>query len=125
MLNKRALQVAVLLASVVPIGAGLAGVFEGSLFLSDQLAPAAQDSHFRYLSGLLLAIGLAFASAVRRIERHGGLFLLLTGIVVTGGLARLAGLVFTGASSTSTLFALFMELLVTPAIFIWQRSVAR
>ncbi len=43
------------------------------------------DSHFRYLSGLLLAIGIGFASTVPRIEAQGGRFWLLTGIVMVGG----------------------------------------
>lgn len=120
--ERRALQLAVLLACVVPISAGLAGVFQGALFLSDQPSTALHDSHFRYLSGLLLAIGLGFLSAVPDIERHAGRFRWLTFLVFMGGFARLIGVFLTGSTSTGILFALVMELVVTPSLAIWQNA---
>lgn len=111
--ERRALQIAVLLACAVPIGAGLAGVYYGAPFLVDQPSSALHDSHFRYLSGLLLAIGFAYLGAVPNIERHAGRFRLLTLIVVTGGLARLAEAFLAGSASNSVVFALVMELVVT------------
>ena len=47
-------------------------------------------THAAYLSGLLLGIGLGFWSLIPRIETEGRIFTLLTGIVMLGGLARLA-----------------------------------
>jgi hypothetical protein len=124
-LGRRALQICVLLASLVPISAGLAGAITGSLFLADQAAPALHDSHDRYLSGLLLAIGLAFASAAPRIEKHTSRFRLLGAIVFIGGLARLLGVVLTGAAPAGVWFALVMELVVTPGLAIWQGKLAK
>jgi hypothetical protein len=83
------------------------------------------DSHFRYLSGLLLAIGVGFVSTIPRIETHGGRFRLLTGIVVMGGIGRLLSLLAIGMPSSAMIAALGMELLVTPGLAIWQRRVAR
>ena len=44
------------------------------------------DSHYRYLSGLLLGIGLGFWTAIPNIEHEGHHFRLLAAIVVVGGL---------------------------------------
>jgi len=54
------------------------------------------DSHFRYLSGLLLGIGLGFWSTIPRIEANGDRFRLLSFIVVAGGLARFTSLALIG-----------------------------
>ena len=124
-LEKRALQLAVAVAGLVPICAGLAGVLRGSAFLSDPGGPAAADSHLRYLSGLLLGIGLAFWSCIPAIERRTGLVRALTLIVVAGGLARAWGLTQSGWPGAGMAGALVMELVVTPLLCLWQARVAR
>jgi Domain of unknown function (DUF4345) len=124
--EKRSLQIAVALASLVPIGAGAAGVLAGPHMLPSVGIPSGDlDSHFRYLSGLLLGIGCAFASIVPRIETHGSRFRLLTGIVVLGGLGRLLSALSIGLPSPPMAAALVMELVVTPALALWQLRVAR
>lgn len=126
MKEAQALRIAVALASLVPLSAGLAGMLAGSAFLGSELpADISADSHIRYLSGLLFGIGVGFASTLRRIERRGARFRLLTGIVVLGGLARLLGAVLHGAPAAPMLFGLVMELLVTPALCLWQWRIAR
>ncbi len=122
--QRRALQITVLLASIVPISAGLAGALNGGLFLAERAMPLPQDSHYRYLSGLLLAIGLAFASTTPKIERHTERFRLLTALVLVGGVVRLGGVMLTGPPSASIAFALLMELAVTPILAVWQSSVS-
>ncbi|MBX9589390.1 MAG: DUF4345 domain-containing protein [Hyphomonadaceae bacterium] len=112
--------------ALIPIGAGLAG----ALFGIGVFGPAASlgsdvDSAGRYLSGLLLAIGLAFWATVPRIEAQGVRFRLLTLLVFTGGLARLAGLVLVGVPSLAMLGGLVMELLVAPALALWRERLDR
>jgi hypothetical protein len=125
-MEKRALQIVVTIGSLVPIGAGSAGMLFGPRFMGSTIVGAGDlDSHFRYLSGLLLAIGMGFLSTIPRIETHGGRFRLLTGIVVMGGIGRLLSLLAVGLPSSGMLAALAMELLVTPGLAIWQRRVAR
>ncbi len=124
-LERRLLQVAVAIGSLVPIIGGAAGVLLGpALVTSNPVAAGDLDSHFRYLSGLLLAIGIAYVSTIPRIETHERRFLLLTCIVVTGGLGRLAAL-SVGPLSPVMTAALVMELVVTPGLAIWQRRVSR
>lgn len=115
------MQAAVLLAGVVPVSAGAAGVLLGAGLAGG--GGADLDSHVRYLSGLLLGIGLAFWWMVPGIERHGSLFRLLTGIVVLGGMGRLLGVFVVGAPSLPMVAALGMELLVTPMLCLWQRRI--
>ena len=122
----RALQWAVAIGSAVPVAGGLAGIIHGPLMIP---GPAqytyAFDSHWRYLSGLLLAIGLGFWSTIPKIAQRGEPFRLLAGLVFVGGLARLVSLLAVGAPSRAMLFALAMELGVTPALALWQYRLAK
>ncbi len=93
---KRALQIAVAAGGLVPVFAGLGGIILGASLAGESSAPADLDSHFRYLSGLLFGIGLAFWGAIPGIERKGRTFRLLTAIVFVGGLARLYGVFLHG-----------------------------
>ena len=122
-MERRALQLCILIAAVVPVFGGASGVVLGEAAFGPW-AGAGEDSHIRYLSGLLLAIGVAFWACVPTIERRGQTVRLLTAIVVTGGLARLGGLVAHGDPGRMR-WALVMELIVTPAICLWQARVAR
>ena len=53
-MERRILQIAVMLAACVPVLGGLTGALEGARAFGAWPGPAA-DSHVRYLSGLLLA----------------------------------------------------------------------
>jgi len=117
--SRRALQIAVALCSLVPITAGGAGMLLGPALVAGTGTPDL-DSHFRYLSGLLLGIGLAYLLTLRGIERRRAHYLLLGGLVVVGGIGRLIALLANGTPSTVMLFALAMELLVTPLLTLWQ-----
>jgi hypothetical protein len=120
----RLLRVAVAAACLVPIVAGGAGVVLGPAMVGVETATAAADSHYRYLSGLLLGIGILVLTTVPRIERSTVPFRLLASIVIVGGLGRLFGVLFNRDADASSLFALGMELGVTPALLLWQARVA-
>lgn len=124
--ERRLLQAAVILAACVPVLGGLSGVVLGSKLLGANAPdPVSLDSHVRYLSGLLLGIGLAFWWLVPNIEKATEPFRLMTFLVFLGGLARLAGIMVSGIPSPVMLFALPMELAVTPFLCAWQTSLAR
>lgn len=122
---KRALQIAIAAGELVPVSAGLAGLILGASLAGQSHATADLDSHFRYLSGLLLGIGLAFWSTIPGIERKGRLFQLLTAIVFIGGLARLYGVLIDGWPGMPMIGGLVMELVVTPLLCLWQALLAR
>jgi Domain of unknown function (DUF4345) len=124
MTERRALQIVVAVASLIPISAGAAGVLFGPAMVAIDGAPTSADSHFRYLSGLLLGIGIGFATTIPRIESHTARFRTLATIVVIGGLARLLSLWTRGVPDKPMLAALVMELGVTPGLALWQARVA-
>ncbi len=111
---------AVRLACLVPLLAGGAGALTGFGFLDQPLAPDA-DSHARYLSGLLLGLGLLGLWCAQRPAERGAGFEALAFIVVVGGLARLTGWALAGAPPLAHQLALVMELGVVPALWLWRR----
>ena len=121
--ERRYLQRTVALLALVPVSAGLFGVLFGPALTGDQVSVSA-DSHFRYLSGLLLGIGLLVWSTTPAIEEKTGRFRLLALLVFIGGLSRLLGLVLTGVPSLYMLASLGLELVVTPILALWQTRVA-
>jgi len=125
--ERRLLQIATALAALVPLLAGGQGVIESAAMLKGVVSPPPidLDSHYRYLSGLLLGIGLVFAASIRRIEAHGTIFRALGAIIVVGGLSRLVSLIENGAPGPGHQFGLVMELIVVPLIVLWQARVAR
>ena len=123
-MTRRLLQVTVGVACVVPLAAGLAGVVLGPRLVGAAASPDL-DSHFRYLSGLLLGLGVAFASTVPAIERRTARFRLAAAVVVCGGLGRLLGLGLSGPPGAVHVTALVMELGVVQLLVLWQTQVAR
>lgn len=122
--ERRLLQIAVAIGGLVPVGAGLSGAWFGLGFVDMSAAGSSADSHFRYLSGLLLAIGIAFWVSIPRIEAIGERARLLTAIVVVGGLCRLIAVLRFGFPGTPMSLALIMELVITPSLCLWQHRVA-
>lgn len=125
--ERRLLQAAMALGSLVPLLAGGAGALQGPAMLRGVAppVPADLDSHFRYLSGLLLGIGIAFLACLPRIERAGATVRLLGAIVLAGGLARLASLGAVGLPGMEHRLALVMELVATPLLVLWQWRLER
>ncbi len=122
-MEKRLLQLAILIGGIVPVSAGIGGALRGTRFLGRWPGQGA-DSHFRYMSGLLLGIGLVLWGCIPTIERRTTIVRTLTLIVVLGGLARLYGWIVAGDPGTIR-WALGMELAVTPLLCLWQTRVAR
>jgi hypothetical protein len=122
--ERRALQLVVAVASLVPISAGAAGIVLGAGLVGIEHASTGADSHFSYLSGLLLGLGMVFLASVPRVERHASRFRLLGFLVIVGGLGRLLSLCLHGNPNGGILFALAMELAVTPSVVLWQNRIA-
>ncbi len=103
----------------MPVAGGLSGVVLG---LAGGSAWSAD--HYRYLSGLLLAIGLGFWSTLPDIERQASRFRLLTAGVAIGGLCRLIGVALGDPLTPAVVAALAMELGVTPLLCFWQGRIS-
>lgn len=125
MSEKRVLQVAVAIACLVPLLTGGESILRGAAWMAKGPVSVDLDSHFRYVSGIFFALGVAFTTCVPGIERKGARFRLLGAMVVCGGCARLWSLIAVGAPSQGHLFGLAMELGVVPVLMGWQWRVAR
>ena len=125
--ERRLLQLAVALGCLVPFALGGIGIVESAAMLRgvEDPLPIDLDSHFRYLSGLLLGVGIGFAACIHRIETRGAIFRALCVVVVVGGLARLISLIDLGTPSAGHVGGLAMELGAVPVLALWQARVAR
>ena len=121
--ERKLLQQTVAIVATVPVATGLYGVLFGQALTGDAVSISA-ESHFRFLSGLLLGIGLCFWSTLPGIEANTGRFRFLTLLVVIGGLARLVGLALTGLPSLFMVGGLILELVVAPFLCLWQTRIA-
>ncbi len=121
--ERKLLQQSVAIVATVPVAAGLYGVLFGQALTGDAVSISA-ESHFRFLSGLLLGVGLCFWSTLPAIEANTNRFRLLTLLVVIGGLGRLVGLGLTGLPSLFMIGGLILELIVAPVLCLWQTRVA-
>jgi Domain of unknown function (DUF4345) len=121
-IERRLLQGVIAVACLVPLTAGSKGVFRGAAYIDKAIVTPDLDSHFRYLSGIFLMMGIAFVSTIPRIEQKGRL---LGAMVVLGGLSRALSWMEVGAPGGGNRFGLAMELGVVPALMLWQARVAR
>ncbi len=111
------LPFAIRLAALVPILAGGGGALFGPAFLGEAAGPATA-SHLRYLSGVLLGLGLVAWWCAAALARRRAVFEALCAMVTLGGLARAAALLADGAPPWPHLAALGMELGVVPALWV-------
>ena len=125
MRERRALQAVVGVACLIPILIGIEGVLRGAAMFKIAAFPPDLDSHYRYLSGIFLMLGLAFASTIPAIEHQGKRFRLLGAMVIMGGLARALSWAAVGAPSLGHKLGLVMELVAVPLLMLWQARVAR
>jgi hypothetical protein len=122
--EKRVLQCAMALVLFVPLAGAVQGIVFGIGWLHGAAPTLSLDSHFRYLSGLLLAMAALFASCIPAVEAKGARLRLLALLPVTGGLARLYALIVEGTPGTAHLVALAIELGVVPLLVLWQARVS-
>jgi Domain of unknown function (DUF4345) len=123
-LERRLLQVVLAVVSLIPLSAGLSGIWTGPGFYH-LTASISADSHLRYLSGLLFGIGLVVWWIIPRVEKPSEAFATVTAIVFVGGLARLWSLIHVGEPNGTMFYAVFVELGLTPALFLWHRRIVR
>ncbi len=124
--TKRHLQYMIAVCGLLPISAGLAGVAFGPDFIADGTGLSAPlDSHFRYLSGLLVGLGLSFWFLIPTIDRQGPMLRRLVAIVLLGGLGRVFSLIEVGYPDLGMTAGLVMELVVAPSIVFCQWRLAK
>ena len=82
--ERRLLQRLIAVGGLIPVTAGLWGVLFGAAGLTGDRMSISGDSHYRYLSGLLLGLGIVFWSTIPSIEHKGARIQWATAIVVAG-----------------------------------------
>ena len=122
-LQIKLLQFTVFIAAIIPLYAGVSGIIYGTEFLGKMTNPNL-DSHFRYFSGLLFGIGIYFWSIIPKIDKPTNVILVLASIIFIGGLARLYSALFLFEPNNQIIFALIMELVITPLICLWQKKIS-
>jgi hypothetical protein len=126
LIGRRALQLVVAIACILPLWVGGTGIVRGpAAFGHPGQVPIDLDSHFRYISGIFFATGIGFLSCIPAIERRGARFRLLGMMIVVGGLARGLSWLAVGAPSTGHQLGLVMETVVVPLLMLWQWRLAR
>ena len=124
--EKRALQAVVGILALTPVLVGAWSALRGPAFLRlDAPWPVDLDSHFRFLCGVFLVVGLAWYSCIPAIERKGERFRLLAAMTFAGGLTRLHSLLLVGVPSAGHVAGLTVELVIVPLLVAWQGRLAR
>ena len=123
--EKRVWQVMLALVMILPFTAAIAGVVEGPAFLGrPPVIPTDLDSHFRYVSGIFLAMLVFYVSCIPAMEHKTQRLRLLGALTVAGGLARLYSLASVGVPSIGHQVGLCIELGIAPAMILWQARIA-
>lgn len=123
-MQRRILQIVIAVLALLPVLAGLAGALLGPAFVQvGPPVPVDLDSHFRFLSAVLSAIGIGWWSCIPRIEHKAGRLRLLAALTFAGGLARLFSLTSVGAPSLGHVAGLVMELGIVPALILWHSRI--
>jgi hypothetical protein len=122
--NQRlALQIVIGLTAIVPIFVGLNGIFRGPDILAKGYNyPIPLDSHFRYLSGLPVAMGILLLRSLPTIDQDSSDLRRVSLLIFIGGLGRLWGLISLGLE-IGAVVATLVELFVLPFICLWQNQV--
>jgi len=84
------------------------------------------DNVFRFLAAMWFGVGLQMIFYVKDLPRYKPALMLLLGIVILGGLARLLSMYHFGLPDASAgrmlIYAgLFAELILAPILIIWAR----
>lgn len=125
--ERRVLQIVIAISCMIPLTIGGMGIVDGASWLRGvgSAAPIDLDSHFRYLSGIFLALGVGYASCIPQVEIRMPRIRLLSFMVMAGGLARAWSLMTVGVPSQGHIWGLCMELGVVPVLMLWQARFAR
>ncbi len=122
---RRALQLVVLVLSLLPLALGSLGMLFGvKFYISPEIVNPNLDSQFRFMSGWDVGLALIAWWIVPQIEKQTALFRIVCVAVFLGGLGRVAAWYFSGAPNMAVILVTFIELLF-PALIPWQNRVAR
>jgi Domain of unknown function (DUF4345) len=127
-MNKRGLQIAMVLLGVIPVVTGIITMFG----LSDPLyasagipAIAVLDSNLRFFGGVWLGLGLSLYLLIPNIEKQTLLFRVLWGMIFLGGIGRLASMLFLAPPPPPFIGFTILEIVGAPFFVWWQARLAK
>jgi hypothetical protein len=124
LLMKRGLQVTLAILSMVPISIGILGIVLGTgRWLPANMITPDFDSHYRYIAGYYVSLGILGLWIIPRIERHTNLFGILCASVFMGGVGRIASILQVGFPSPMAILFTAFELCF-PLLLFWQAKVS-
>lgn len=89
------------------------------LEIVDSTAFRVQDSHFRFLGGVWVGVGVVFFAGAFLLRRLRTVLIVLCGVIFIGGIARFSAFDLRVLFSLSVLPSLLAELILFPVIGYW------
>jgi Domain of unknown function (DUF4345) len=122
---KRGLQVTLAILSLIPILIALLGITQGiSRWLPNTSITPDFDSHYRYITGYYLSLGMIGLWMIPKIEHHTSLFRIVCASVFIGGVGRVVSIVQVGMPSLPALLFTGLELCF-PLLILWQAQLSK
>ncbi len=82
------------------------------------------DSHYRYIAGYYISLGMLALWMIPKIETHRGLFRILCASVFLGGIGRIVSILQVGLPNFMVLLFTAFELCF-PLLLFWQAKLPR
>jgi hypothetical protein len=122
---KKGLQLTLAILSIIPLCVGIVGIVQGtSRWLPADMITPEFDSHYRYIAGYYMSLGMLALWIIPRIEKQKELFRILCAAIFMGGVGRVASILQWGVPSPIGLFFTIFELCF-PLFLFWQAKVSR
>ena len=127
-MNKRGLQIVMVLLGAIPVVTGTIGMFGVSdpLYASAGIpANAVLDSNLRFFGGVWLGLGLSLYWIIPNIEKQTLVFRVLWGMIFLGGVGRLASMLFLAPPPLPFIGFTILEIIGAPFFIWWQARLPR
>lgn len=122
---KRGLQIILGILSLIPFIVAILGLTSGlGRWLPAEAITPEFDSHYRYITGFYISLGVMAWWIIPNIEKHKTVLRVLAGAIFTGGVGRMISLWQVGTPSPLTLVFTGIELCF-PLLLIWQAKLSR
>ncbi|ABW26892.1 DUF4345 domain-containing protein [Acaryochloris marina] len=122
---KRGLQIILGILSLIPFMVAILGLTSGlGRWLPAEAITPEFDSHYRYITGFYISLGVIAWWIIPNIEKHKTALRIVAGAIFAGGVGRVISFWQVGAPGPLTLVFTGIELCF-PLLLIWQAKLPR